>query len=119
MKKDTQELIQNLKANGLNIITLAQYEEAIAQWGFAIHKPFLERMAASNSSTIESKNGDIHFNYLTSQAVLAQKISDKYVGYANVQGYEVMPKDDPRRNAFSDFRKNEVYFTYKGKIWTI
>lgn len=117
MQQVNQELIQKLQANNITVMTLEQYEETIAQWGFKIHKPFLKQMACTNGQSVGGT--DLYFTYQTSQAVLAEKLQGEYVGFANVNGYSLMPSEDPRRNAFNEFRKNEVFFTYKDKIWTI
>ena len=115
LQKLSNEFLDKLKAQGLYILSLNEYKEIINQWGFDIHLDTLKNRAAANSDTI---NG-VSFQFFTSAAVLTEKLKGKVVCYANVAGYEIIGKDDPKRKAFQEFRRAEPFFIYAGKIWKI
>lgn len=112
----TPEYLQILKDNGVVIISLDEYKQKINQWGFDIDLKILEEFACHNS--LEIANG-ISINYMTSKAVLAEKLNGKLVTYSNIAGYALIPQNDPRRKAFTEYRMTEPYFIHKGKLWMI
>ena len=112
----TQEHLDQLKANGVQILTLDEYQQKINPWGFEINTQYLKDMAAANSYNI---NDDLRIEYYTSKAVLTQKVEGKLVGCFNVKGYGLIAQDDPKRVSFQEFRMTEPYLLFNNKLWLI